>query len=297
VTILLLATLLAASVLVIFGVPSLAEENGTLRGTITIVGQEELTGGEVVVSFAGTDEAAGTASFDAATPDYTLELEAGDYTVYAWARVFHESDLVSVTIVENGTTWANLTVVRIEEIIGTLVDNKGVPVGDAALQLFINDTIVDSFVTDVEGKFRPTISPGTYVLKVVKRGYPEHQQEITIAPGQVLDLDLVVKPLPKDGEEDEFPLLAFAVILFIFVMFGGSFGYANRQARLMRRARMEAEEKRTRDLACPECAGRIPEGETRCPECDHVLQDRCFECGRMMDSGTPECPECGNTME
>lgn len=261
------------------------------------MGQDTLRDGEVVVSFAGTSDAAGTAGFDSDSPEYTLDLPPGDYSVYAWAPVFHESAVVDVTIFPNATTWANLTVVRIEEIIGTLVDPDGRAVGSATLQLYVDDAIVDSFVTDDEGRFRPTVPPGTYTLVVKKRGFEELEEVVTISPGQVLELDLVVPPLPGDEDDEGLPLVAMGVILFIFIAMGGSFGYMNRQARMMRRARMEAEANRTRDLACPECGGRIPEGEVRCPECRHTLQIRCSECGRSMDAGTALCPECGAGME
>jgi hypothetical protein len=293
---LLMASLALTAMSIVGGVAA-DEPNGTLRGVITIVGQDTLRDGEVVVSFAGTTDAAGTAGFVSDSPEYSLDLAPGDYSVYAWAPVFHESEVVEVTIATNETTWANLTVVRIEEIIGTLVDPKGEPVGGATLQLYIDDAIIDSFVTDDEGRFRPTAAPGNYTLVVNKRGIEALEESITIAPGQVLELDLVVQYVPGENDEEEFPLLAIGVILFIFIAMGGSFGYVNRHARMMRRARMEAEAKRTRDLACPECGGRIPEGEMQCPECRHTLQIRCSECGRSMDAGTPRCPECGTDMD
>ena len=126
--------LLITIFLVALAATSVAGEDGTLEGDITIIGQESLRDGEVVVSFAGTDDEAGNTGFDSADPHYTIDLAPGDYTAYAWAPVFHNSDRVPFTIVANETTWLDLTVVRQEEVLGTVSTPKGAPV---------DDTIVD----------------------------------------------------------------------------------------------------------------------------------------------------------
>ena len=130
------------------------EDMGTLMGDITIVGQENLRDGEVVVSFAGTDDEAGNTGFDSADPHYSIDLAPGDYTAYAWAPVFHNSDRVPFTIVVNETTWVNLTVVRQEEVLGTVSTPKGTPVEDAIVQFLMDGTLVAATETDDEGAYR-----------------------------------------------------------------------------------------------------------------------------------------------
>ncbi len=285
--------------LVLVGLTVAAEDGpGTLRGVITIVGQESLRDGEVVVSFAGTDDEAGNAAFDSDDPEYSLDLAPGDYTAYAWAPVFRASDRVPFTITSNGTTWVNLTVVRTEEVMGTVTDPDGKPIEGAVVDLHLKDgTKLGATVTDDEGRFRDSINPGTYDINLSKRGFEPTGQEFTIEPGQVLNLTIEMEPVPEDEVEEEFPVLALTILIFIVIAVVMSFGYTSTQARRLRAAKAEAEAKRAREMACPMCGGLVPEGEKVCPECGHVLQVRCSECGRSMDAGTEECPECGSPMD
>ncbi len=273
------------------------EDTGTLRGDITIVGQTNLRDGEVVVSFAGTDDEAGNTFFDSTDPHYSIDLAPGDYTAYAWAPVFHNSARVPFTIVANGTTWVNLTVVRQEEVLGTVSTPEGDPVEDAVVQFLLDGTLEGATETDDEGRFRDSLAPGTYELQITKADFHDILQQFTLDPGEVLNLTLEMEPVPKEETVEEFPVMTAMVLLFIVVATGLSIGMVMRQARRLRLAQMKAEAERTRDLACPECGGRVPEGDRKCPECDHVLQVRCEDCGRSMDMGTPECPECGNSMD
>lgn len=271
--------------------------DGTLMGDITIVGQENLRDGEVVVSFAGTDDEAGNTFFDSTDPHYSMDLAPGDYTVYAWAPVFHNSDRVPFTIVANETTWVNLTVVRQEEVLGTVSTPKGDPVEDAIVQFLMDGTLIAATETDDEGKFRDSLDPGTYEVNITKVEFNYVLHQFSIEPGEVVNLTLVMEPVVKDEPEEEFPVATVMVLLFIVVAAGLSVGLVARQTRRLRMAQMKAAAERSKDVACPECGGVVPEGEKRCSECDHVLQVRCEECGRSMDKGTPECPECGSPMD
>jgi RNA polymerase subunit RPABC4/transcription elongation factor Spt4 len=273
------------------------EDTGTLMGDITIVGQENLRDGEVVVSFAGTDDEAGNTGFDSADPHYSIDLAPGDYTAYAWAPVFHNSDRVAFTIVANETTWVNLTVVRQEEVLGTVSTPKGAPVEDAIVQFLMDGTLVAATETDDEGKFRDSLDPGNYEVNITKVDFKFLLEEFTIEPGEVVNLTLVMEPKPIEEAGEEFPVATVIVLLFIVIAAGLSIGLVVRQTRRLRMAQMKAEADRSRDLACPECGGVVPEGERKCPECDHVLQVRCEECGRSMDMGTAACPECGTVMD
>jgi hypothetical protein len=278
--------------------PSSAEDGtGTLRGEVAIVGEDPITEGEVVVSIAGTNTSAGTTSFSSDEPTYSIDLPPGDYTVYAWAKVYHNSDRVPFSVETNGTAWVNLTVVRIEELIGTVKDPDGGVLSGAVLQFSKGGAIVGTTTSDDQGQFRDLLDPGTYSLNVTKSGYHKLEREVTIEPGQVLQLDLVLDPVPVVEEDEPFPWIALLTIVFVMAAVGISIGYMMRQARKLRRAAMEAEAARSRDLQCPECGGRVPEGGTVCPECSYVFQVRCDECGRSMDAGTDQCPECGAHVE
>ena len=267
-----------------------------MRGTITIVGQEDLSGGEVVVSYAGTDEAAGTALFDSDSPEYSIDLAPGEYDVYAWAKVFHNSDRVPFTVVANGTTWVNLTVVRIEEYIGRVVEPDGTPVEGVVIQFLEDGTVVGATNSDSGGRFRELIDPGTYQVKGTKRGYEEWLSELTVAPGQVINTTITIEPIPEDEEEDELPVEAMGAAVFIVLAVAISFGYVTRQARRVRRAALEAEAARAREWECPECSAMVPEDTARCPGCGHTFSVRCDECGRSVDAGTERCPECGSDL-
>jgi predicted RNA-binding Zn-ribbon protein involved in translation (DUF1610 family) len=271
--------------LVLVGLTVAAEDGpGTLRGVITIVGQESLRDGEVVVSFAGTNDEAGNAAFDSDDPEYSLDLGPGDYTAYAWAPVFRASDRVPFSITSNETTWVNLTVVRIEEVMGTVSDPDGKPIEGAVVDIYQKDgNKTAAPVTDRQGRFRDSISPGTYYINVSKRGFEFNVTEVTIEPGQVLNLTIEMEPVPEDEVEEEFPVLALTILLFIIIAVVMSLGYTSQQARRLRAAKAEAEAKRARELACPMCGGLVPEGEKVCPDCGHVLQLRCSECGSPMD--------------
>jgi ribosomal protein L40E len=293
----LFATLGIALLLSIAASTSAEEGDGNLRGAITIVGDDAITDGEVVVSFGGTNDAAATAMFSSSEPDYDIDLAPGEYTVYATAKVYHNSAREPFTIAVNTTTWVNLTVVRYEEVIGTVKDPDGNPIPGAVMQFLQNGTINGTLTSDDKGQFRDLLNPGTYEARVTKAGYKDKERNVTIAPGQVLHLDIVLEPVPEDEDEEEFPLMTTMVVLFVFLALGGSIGYMMRQVRRVRRAAMEAEAARIRDLVCPECGARVPEGEVSCPECSYTFQVRCDECGRSMDAGTQECPECGNPMD
>ncbi|UCC93254.1 MAG: carboxypeptidase regulatory-like domain-containing protein [Thermoplasmata archaeon] len=269
---------------------------GLLSGEVTIVGDDPITDGEVVVSFAGTNTSAATATFSSDDPSFEIELNGGDYTVYAWAKVYHNSARQAFTITGGGTTWVNLTVVRIEEIIGTVKDPDGEAVPGAVLQFRSEGTIVGTSTTDDLGQFRDLLEPGTYSLHITKAGFHELERNVTIAPGQVLFIDMVMDPVPPEEEDEDSQLITVLTVLFIFLAMGISFGYMMRQTRKIRRAAAEAETARTKDMECPQCGSRVPGGSGNCPECSYVFQVRCDECGRSVDAGTEQCPECGHEL-
>ena len=284
------------TIIVLVGSVMAEDGNGTLRGTVTIVGDDPITDGELVVSVAGTNTSAATALFSSDAPSFEIPLVPDDYTVYAWAKVYHNSARTAFTIEANGTSWVNLTVVRIEEVIGTVSGPDGDRVPAAVLQFRVSGTIVGTSTSDDNGQFRDLLEPGTYRVHVTKAGYHELVQNVTIAPGQVLQLDLVLEAVPDEEEDEEFPWYTLMIVVFVLMAMGLSWAYMMRQARKLRRAAREAEAARTRDMACPKCGKRVAEGVGKCPECSHVFQVRCDECGRSMDKGTEECPECGHPM-
>jgi hypothetical protein len=287
--------LMALAILIALAWSAAAEEgSGTVRGEVSIVGDDPISDGEVVVSLAGTNVSAGTASFSSGDPTYRIDLPPGPYTVYAWAKVYHNSDRVPFTVETNGTTWVNLTVVRIEEIIGTVEDPEGEPVPDAVLQFSVEGTIVGTSTSDDQGRFRDLLDPGSYDLKVTKSTHHTLERQVNITPGQVLELVLVLEPVPVEEDEDPLPWFTLVIVLFVVAAVGLSIGHMMRQARKLRRAAIEAEAGRSRDMLCPECGATVPGERTRCPGCSYVFQVRCDECGRSMDAGTAECPECGH---
>jgi predicted RNA-binding Zn-ribbon protein involved in translation (DUF1610 family) len=287
---------LLASMALVAGAVAAEEASGTLRGEVTIVGQASLRDGEVVVSPVGTHEVAGTAGFDSDDPTYEVDLPPGDYTAYAWAPVFHNSSREGFAVVANETTWLNLTVVRLEELIGTVVDTDGDPVDNALVELYSDGARVETMSSDANGRFRHLVDPGPYHVVIARSGFEGSEDDVQVEPGQVVEVTFVLEPVPEDDGGGEFPIEAAFVLVFIMLVAGGSMGYFARQARRMRRAAAEAEASRTRDFACPKCSTRMPEGANRCPDCGHVVQVRCEECSRSVDAGTRECPECGASL-
>jgi len=271
----------------------LAEGTGTLRGVVTIVGQDDLRDGEVVVSPAGTNVSAGVDAFDSDDPEYELELPPGEYTVYAWGPVFHSSARVRFFIEANRTTWVNLTVVRMEEIVGTVTDGKGRPVEGALVRFLVQGELVQSVPTGSSGRFRDNLYPANYTVEVTKSGYRPYREEVVLGQGQVVDLDITLEAIPPEEEDGGLSLTTLLVAVLILLMLGATFGYMGRQARMMRRAAAEAAAQRSRDMECPSCGALVPVERRTCPECNHVFQARCPECGRSVDEGTAWCPECG----
>jgi hypothetical protein len=238
---------------------SSAEETGDLRGEITIVGQESLRDGEVVVSLKGSDHAFDVAYYDSNNTSYSLELPPGEYNAYAWAPVFHASQRIGFNITVNTTTWLNLTVVRQEELLGEVEDEDGNALGDVVIQFLQDDRIVGTSQTNDQGLFRDTIDPGTYKLRITKRGYSSKELEVTIVDGEVKDLKVVLTEVPED-EEDEGPLAPGVIVgIVIIVAFFATVSYLRLQVRRLRMAAAEAEALRSRDSVCLECGGLVPE--------------------------------------
>lgn len=274
----------------------LGEENGTLEGTVTIVGEGGLVDGEVVVSPPGSHEFVANATFDSDRTAYAIELPPGDYAVYAWARAYRDTGRVAVTISAGNTTWWNFTIHRYEELFGNVTSPGGEPLEGVVLQFFQNGTLVDSMDTDSTGRLREFVDPGTYLLKVTKQDYQPKEMELVVEPGMSITLDIVLEPVPPEEEDEAFPTVAVAVGVFIVLAVLGSLGYVGAQMRRMRRAAERAEAERAREWECPGCGKAVKEAVTRCPDCGHVFQVRCPDCGRLVDAGTPECPECGTEL-
>jgi len=274
-----------------------AQPTGTLSGTITVVGQTAVRDGEVVVSRAGSDEVVATGNFSASSLSYTVALPPGSYTGYATAPVHRASARVAFTIVAGGTTWLNLTIVRIEEVMGHVNSTAGGPVAGAVLQFSSGGSVRGGATTDASGAFRTGIDPGNYTLTVTKAGFELVVQSVTIGAGQVIALDLSMKPTGGGGDNAGFPTFAAIVILFVLFMLFGSFYYVGLQSRCIRMAAAEAEaRRRAAGSTCPECGTDLATGATKCPRCGFVLQVRCSDCGRLVDlkdAAKGECPECG----
>jgi predicted RNA-binding Zn-ribbon protein involved in translation (DUF1610 family) len=204
---------------------------------------------------------------------------------------------VAFTIVAGGTTWLNLTVVRIEEVMGHVNSTAGGPVAGAVLQFSSGGSVKGGVTTDASGAFRTNIDPGSYNLTVTKAGFSQVVQAVTIGAGQVLTLDLSMEPTGGGGDDAGFPTFASIVILFVMFILFGSFYYVGLQSRRIRTAAAEADaRRRAAGSMCPECGADLAPGATRCPKCGFVLQVRCSDCGRLVDlkdAATGECPECG----
>lgn len=274
-----------------------AQPTGTLGGTITVVGQTAVRDGEVVVSRAGSDEVVATANFSSSSLSYTIALPPGNYTGYATAPVHRASARVAFAIVAGGTTWLNLTIVRIEEVMGHVNSTKGGPVAGAVLQFSSGGSVRGGATSDSSGAFRTGIDPGSYDLTVTKAGFERVVQAVTVGAGQVVTLDLSMEPTGGGGDDAGFPTFAAVVILFVMFMLFGSFYYVGLQSRRIRIAAAEAEaRRRAAGLTCPGCGADLAPGATKCPRCGFVLQVRCSDCGRLVDlkdAAKGECPECG----
>jgi len=268
---------------------------GTLRGTVDIVGATELRDGEVVVARAGSDEVFATAPFNHSRPEYSVALPPGDYTAYAAAPVHSSSERVAFTVVANGTTWLNLTVVRIEEVIGHVNSTGGEALEGVSVSFEVNGSVSVTATTDAAGAFRKNIDPGNYTVRALKAGYGDLSSTVSVAPGEVVRLDLVMEATGGDDDDGGDSMLLLAVAGFIILSISLSFGFVSFQARRIRRAMEDAEARRERGAVCPECGADVPAGATKCVRCGFHFQVRCDACGRLVDlkSAGGECPGCG----
>ncbi len=268
---------------------------GTLRGTVDIVGSTALRDGEVVVTLATGDEVVATGLFNASAPDYSVELPPGDYTAYATAPVHRASPRVAFTIVANATRWLNLTVVRIEEVIGHVNTTKGGPLAGASVSFSLNGSVAVTATTDADGAFRKTIEPGNYTVRALKAGYDEVTASVKVVRGEVARLDLVMEEAGGAGDDGGTSMLLMVVVASFLLAIGLSFGFVSSQARRIRHAMEAAEAARDKGAVCPECAADVPAGATKCVKCGFHFQVRCAECGRLADLKTAggECPSCG----
>ena len=289
----------ALLLLPLLAVPATAEPvpplTGTLEGTVDIVGATELRDGEVVVTRASSDEVVATAPFNSSVTSYSVELPPGDYTAYAWAPVYRASDRTAFTISVDITTWLNLTVIRIEEVIGHVNSTAGGPIEGVSVSFEADGSVAVTATTDAGGAFRKTIEPGNYTVRAVKAGYRDTSSAVRVSRGEVVGLDLVMEGTGGTSDEGAPSALLLAVVVFVILSIGLSFGFMSAQARRIRRAMEDAEAAREKGAACPECGADVPAGATRCVRCGFHFQVRCAECGRLADLKTAggECPGCG----
>jgi ribosomal protein L40E len=211
--------------------------------------------------------------------------------------VHRASARVAFTVLAGGTTWLNLTIVRIEEVMGHVNSTAGGPVAGAVLQFSLGGSVRGGATTDTSGAFRTSIDAGSYNLTVTKAGFGQVVRAVTVGAGQVVALDLSMEPTDGGGNYTEFPTFAAIIILFVMFMLFGSFYYVGLQSRRIRMAAAETEaRRRAAGSMCPECGTDLAPGATKCPRCGFVLQVRCSDCGRLVDlkgAATGECPECG----
>jgi ribosomal protein L40E len=293
----LLRTILALVLLPLLAVPAVAAPplTGTLSGTVEIVGSTELRDGEVVVTRAGSDEVVATAPFNSSEPEFMIELPFGTYTAYATAPVYHASPRFMVNISVLMVTRLNLTVVRIEEVIGHVNSTAGAPLEGVSVSFSLNGSVSVTATTDAGGVFRKTIEPGNYTVRALKAGFGDVTSTVRVARGEVVRLDLVMEAAGGDDDDEGPSALLLGVVMFVLLSISLSFGFMSFQARRIRRAMEEAEARREKGAVCPECGADVPAGAAKCVRCGFHFQVRCARCGRLTDlkSAGGECPSCG----
>lgn len=79
------------------------------------------------------------------------------------------------------------------EITGTVIDDQSDPLINATVAIYqLNgDEIISGTVTKVSGEFSLEASPGIYSLKISFLSFQDHEQEITVEEGQVLDIGTI----------------------------------------------------------------------------------------------------------
>jgi hypothetical protein len=79
---------------------------------------------------------------------------------------------------------------------------SGMPLRGVTIQIYESEfkKLKDSQITDEEGRFGTLIDPGTYYIKISKKGYQEFQSDtITVtSPDQILNLEFYLTPLQEE---------------------------------------------------------------------------------------------------
>ncbi|WP_226005885.1 carboxypeptidase regulatory-like domain-containing protein [Natrinema salinisoli] len=164
----------------------LTPTDGTLEGTVTDADGEPIAGATVAVDDqqTTTDE----------NGSYSLELEAGDYTLAVSAEGYEDASQ-NVTIEVETTTTADVTLEeRPGSVEGTVTDADGEPVAGATV------TVGDQQTTTGEnGSYAVDIEPGEYTLEISAEGYQDASEDVTVEAGGTTTADVTLEPVPTDG--------------------------------------------------------------------------------------------------
>ncbi|MEU6076232.1 carboxypeptidase regulatory-like domain-containing protein [Micromonospora sp. NPDC047074] len=165
---------------------ALFEAPGTVTGTVTGPDGAKLA---ATVRIAQTGASAQT---DPATGVFTLAHRAGtwrlDVSAYGYATA---SRNVAVRPGRTVTVDTALQPIGTGSLAGTVTDEAGAPL--AGVTVALSGTPVPSTVTDDAGRYEfPTVSAGTYELRMTRNGYAPFQKSVTVATGERTVADVTV---------------------------------------------------------------------------------------------------------
>ncbi|MDF9745116.1 carboxypeptidase regulatory-like domain-containing protein [Natrinema salsiterrestre] len=160
--------------------------DGTLEGTVTDTDGEPIADATVTVGDqqTTTDE----------NGTYSLELEAGEYSLAVSADGYEDASR-TVTVEVETTTTADVTVEeRAGSVEGTVTDADDEPIAGASVTVGDQET-----TTDENGTYSLELEPGEYTLAVSAEGYVDASETVTVEAGATATADVTLEPVPTDG--------------------------------------------------------------------------------------------------
>ncbi|SDW98907.1 Carboxypeptidase regulatory-like domain-containing protein [Marininema mesophilum] len=162
---------------------SLPPNSGTLSGTIT----DSMTGAPLAnasIKVVGPEGFTVAETLSALDGSYSVTgLQPGVYSV-TFTEEGYASKTFSATIHSGQTTTLSVTLSQLAGVFSGIVqDDAGNPISGATVQVYLNDVLVASFITEANGRFFiPNISPGNYTAVAFAEGFSRVSVGMIIQP-------------------------------------------------------------------------------------------------------------------
>lgn len=227
------------------------------------------------------------------TGEFYYEFKTyGSFQIFATSLNCHTSSVVNITAVQGKTIWLNFTLTRREKITGIVMDAEDKPLETVTIKMRQPDGKNLMLSTSDTGKYTVLVSSGIYNFTIYKPGYYTVMKDVTISPGQWVDMNFTLEKIPEKKEELNILHIAGGVCLMILVLITlVVFFYMKARAKRIRET--PTKEDLITDMECPGCGEALKKGVTQCHECGYRFTVRCPDCGKEQDKKIEKCVRCG----